>query len=120
MDGNFKAEHLQDRRPADDMFLMDGAGYMVSRGRYKEYLKVTHHPIEVNYVVLPSILLYDAFYIRNLHVTPIGRSTRQMPDTGNWRRPVSVLQRVLVMDALYLTVSLTSKKAKGMFSKTVC
>ena len=47
MDGNFKAEHLPDRCPADQVWLMDGKGYMVRRDNYKEYLRVTHHPPEV-------------------------------------------------------------------------
>ncbi|KAH9843233.1 uncharacterized protein C8Q71DRAFT_794366 [Rhodofomes roseus] len=39
MDGNFSAEHLKMRRPADDIPLADGQGFMVTDGRYKEHLK---------------------------------------------------------------------------------
>ncbi|KAN0074433.1 hypothetical protein V8E55_011845 [Tylopilus felleus] len=46
MDGNFKAEHLPDRRPADQVWLMDRQGYMVEREDYKAYLKATNHPLE--------------------------------------------------------------------------
>ena len=48
MDGNFKAEHMHDRVPEDQVYLMDGRGYMVARERYHEYLKVTDHPAEVS------------------------------------------------------------------------
>ena len=47
MDGNFKAEHMHDRSPSDQVYLMDGRGYMVARDKYHEYLKATHHPAEV-------------------------------------------------------------------------
>jgi hypothetical protein len=48
MDGNFKAEHLHDKNPQDQVWLMmDGLGYMVARPEYHEYLKVTEHPLEV-------------------------------------------------------------------------
>ncbi|KAF8836074.1 hypothetical protein BDN67DRAFT_911829 [Paxillus ammoniavirescens] len=39
MDGNFKAEHMHDCRPDDQVCLMDGRGYMVGRERYQDYLK---------------------------------------------------------------------------------
>ena len=47
MDGNFKAEHMRERRPEDQTWLMDGLGYMVTRPDYHQYLKETHHPLEV-------------------------------------------------------------------------
>lgn len=47
MDGNFKAEHMHDKRPDDQVFLMDGKGYMVSRERYHEYLKAAKDTPEV-------------------------------------------------------------------------
>jgi hypothetical protein len=51
MDGNFKAEHLQERRPDDQIWLMDGLGYTVTRPTYKAYLKCTHHPEEVRVIL---------------------------------------------------------------------
>lgn len=47
MDGNFKAEHMHDKSPADQVYLMDGRGYMVSRDRYHEHLKVSKDAPEV-------------------------------------------------------------------------
>ncbi|KAF8437114.1 hypothetical protein L210DRAFT_3505436 [Boletus edulis BED1] len=46
MDGNFKAEHMHDKRPEDQIWLMDGLAYMVGRSEYQSYLKATHHPLE--------------------------------------------------------------------------
>ncbi|KAH9928247.1 hypothetical protein B0H21DRAFT_712169 [Amylocystis lapponica] len=40
MDGNFSAEHLKMRRPANDVAISDGTGFMVGEGRYKAHLKV--------------------------------------------------------------------------------
>ncbi|KAH7881928.1 hypothetical protein F5I97DRAFT_1817939, partial [Phlebopus sp. FC_14] len=47
MDGNFKAEHMHDQTPCDQVFLIDGRGYMVVRDRYHEYLKNTNHSMEM-------------------------------------------------------------------------
>ncbi|KIN99238.1 hypothetical protein M404DRAFT_30665 [Pisolithus tinctorius Marx 270] len=46
MDGNFKAEHMHDRRPADQVRMMDGRGYMVSNSEYQAYLQATPHVTE--------------------------------------------------------------------------
>ncbi|KAF9222205.1 hypothetical protein BS17DRAFT_796674 [Gyrodon lividus] len=46
MDGNFKAEHLYDRRTDGQVWLMDGLGFMVSWLPYHEYLAASHYPIE--------------------------------------------------------------------------
>ncbi|KIN94587.1 hypothetical protein M404DRAFT_34874 [Pisolithus tinctorius Marx 270] len=46
MDGNFKAEHMHDRRPADQVWLMDGHGFMVTDPDYQTYLKATPHITE--------------------------------------------------------------------------
>jgi len=40
MDGNFKAEHLHVSDPDDEVWLMDGLGYMVGKDRYKSHLEV--------------------------------------------------------------------------------
>ncbi|KAF8124484.1 hypothetical protein EV363DRAFT_1069397, partial [Boletus edulis] len=37
MDGNFKAEHLHEKRSDNQVWLMDGQGFMVTRPEYKEY-----------------------------------------------------------------------------------
>ena len=54
MDGNFKAEHLPDRHPGDQVWLMDGQGYMVGREEYKAYLNATSHPLEVSIIISSS------------------------------------------------------------------
>jgi hypothetical protein len=38
MDGNFKAEHLHAANPADEVWLMDGLGFMVGNSMYKNHL----------------------------------------------------------------------------------
>ena len=49
MDGNFKAEHLHDRKAEDQVWLMDGLGFMVSRAEYKTYLSATNTLQEVTH-----------------------------------------------------------------------
>ncbi|KIK71799.1 hypothetical protein PAXRUDRAFT_22816 [Paxillus rubicundulus Ve08.2h10] len=39
MDGNFKAEHMHDKKLDDQVFLMNGMGYMVGWKKYHDYLK---------------------------------------------------------------------------------
>ncbi|KAI6142207.1 hypothetical protein BKA82DRAFT_167039, partial [Pisolithus tinctorius] len=46
MDGNFKAEHMHDRHPADQVWLMDSCRYMVTDLEYWAYLKDTPHIAE--------------------------------------------------------------------------
>ncbi|KIN93854.1 hypothetical protein M404DRAFT_35666 [Pisolithus tinctorius Marx 270] len=46
MDRNFKAEHMHDRCPADQVRMMDGHGYMVSNSEYQAYLQATPHVTE--------------------------------------------------------------------------
>ncbi|KAI6143499.1 hypothetical protein EDD17DRAFT_1768848 [Pisolithus thermaeus] len=46
MDGNFKAEHMHERRPHDQVWLMDGHGFMVTNPRYRQYIAATPHITE--------------------------------------------------------------------------
>ncbi|KAI6022172.1 hypothetical protein BKA83DRAFT_4054270 [Pisolithus microcarpus] len=46
MDGNFKVEHMHERRPDDQVWLMDGRGFMVANPPYQAYLKATPHITE--------------------------------------------------------------------------
>ncbi|KIK21570.1 hypothetical protein PISMIDRAFT_103870 [Pisolithus microcarpus 441] len=46
MDGNFKAEHMHERQPDDQVWLMDGRGFMVTNPPYQAYLKATPHITE--------------------------------------------------------------------------
>ena len=54
MDGNFKAEHLHDRKAKDQVWLMDGLGFMVSQAEYKTYLSATNTPQEVTRPLHPT------------------------------------------------------------------
>jgi hypothetical protein len=49
VDGNFKAEQIKMRRPENDVALIDGEGYMVTDGPYREHLKVAIETKEVTY-----------------------------------------------------------------------
>ncbi|KAI6138709.1 hypothetical protein BKA82DRAFT_4020772 [Pisolithus tinctorius] len=46
MDGNFKAEHMHELKSEDQVWLMDGLGYMVTNPHYMDYLKATPHIAE--------------------------------------------------------------------------
>ncbi|KAI6117038.1 hypothetical protein EDD16DRAFT_1693093 [Pisolithus croceorrhizus] len=46
MDGNFKAEHMCEWRPDDQVWLMDGHGFMVNNLQYWEYIAATPHIME--------------------------------------------------------------------------
>ena len=46
-DGNFSAEHLKMKKPANDVLLADGTGFMVTDKPYKEHLAVTKEIKEV-------------------------------------------------------------------------
>ncbi|KAI6142482.1 hypothetical protein BKA82DRAFT_4018174 [Pisolithus tinctorius] len=46
MDGNFKAEHMHEQKSKDQVWLMDGLGYMVTNLHYTDYLKATPHIAE--------------------------------------------------------------------------
>lgn len=48
MDGNFKAEHLHMRNPADDVSISDGHGFMVGSKAYGEHLKMGIETPEVS------------------------------------------------------------------------
>ena len=48
MDGNFKAEHMQPRNPTDELWLMDGRGFMVASDNYRDYLAGTANRPEVS------------------------------------------------------------------------
>ncbi|KAG2103721.1 uncharacterized protein F5147DRAFT_654633 [Suillus discolor] len=46
MDGNFKAEHLYAKNPANEVSLMDGRGFMVGNHIYKKHLAVAKDAIQ--------------------------------------------------------------------------
>ena len=39
-DGNFSADHLKQKRPEDDIWLLGGQGMLTGMAQYKEHLKV--------------------------------------------------------------------------------
>jgi len=39
VDGNFKADHIRQKRAADDVFLTNGELYMTAPGPYNEHLE---------------------------------------------------------------------------------
>jgi len=47
MDGNFKAEHMRPKNSANEVWLMDGMGFMVTMPEYKDYLARTLNRVEV-------------------------------------------------------------------------
>jgi hypothetical protein len=54
IDVNFKAEQIKMRRPENDVVLIDGEGYMVTDGPYREHLRVA---VETKEVINPIYLL---------------------------------------------------------------
>ena len=63
MDGNFKAKHLHDQKAKDQVWLMDGLGFMVSRAEYKTYLSATNtlqevtHPLHLTQIQHMSLTI---------------------------------------------------------------
>ena len=57
VDGNFKAEQINMRKPDDDIALIDGEGYMVTDGPYREHLKYSVESKEVNNISVQHITL---------------------------------------------------------------
>ncbi|KIK73167.1 hypothetical protein PAXRUDRAFT_21146 [Paxillus rubicundulus Ve08.2h10] len=69
MDGNFKAEHMHDKKPDDQVFLMDAMGYMVGQTKYHDYLKAAKDAPEGQTVIT------------------IGWRTRPTPIGISWKPP---------------------------------
>ncbi|KAI6147700.1 hypothetical protein BKA82DRAFT_4014879 [Pisolithus tinctorius] len=78
MDGNFKAEHMLPKNAAEEVWLMDGNGFMVTSAPYKEYLTGTVNRIEVGLLI------------------------KQMHKGISWNRPGLVDVPVRGMAVLYL------------------
>ena len=49
MDGNFKAEHMLLKNASQELWLMDGKGFMVTSEPYKRYLARSVNQVEVSY-----------------------------------------------------------------------
>ena len=52
VDGNFSAEHLKMRQPANDVSIADGHGFMVTDGPYKRHLVEANEDRQVGRLLL--------------------------------------------------------------------
>ena len=75
MDGNFKVEHMKPKNAAAEIWLMDGKGYMVTSGAYKDYLAGTVNRIEVYMHMASQMSLIKALAIR-LQQSPSGQPSQ--------------------------------------------
>lgn len=59
LDGNFKADHMIMKLPRDDVWLVDGEGYFVSRAAYQQHLKthVTRRQVNFHICHVLTVLL---------------------------------------------------------------
>jgi len=79
VDGNFKADHVRQRRPEDDVWLTSGEGMTAEPTRYKAHLKLAKETKEA----------------RSVNLTPLSISLKleyrkRIPATvpsGHWKRP---------------------------------
>lgn len=55
MDGNFTANHLQQRRPEDDVKLSDGQAMMTPSGNYQAHLRIAKDYHDVSIAYRPTI-----------------------------------------------------------------
>ena len=62
MDGNFKAEHMRPKNPANEVWLMDGMGFMVTMPAYKDYLAGTLNQVEVSGCTFDAVKLANAIH----------------------------------------------------------
>lgn len=69
MDGNFKAEHLQDRKADNQVWLMDGHGFAVSHAEYKDYLSAMPFLLEVSFcqLVVAALHVYSSLLQSDHH-----------------------------------------------------
>ena len=56
IDGNFSAEHLKMRQPANDISITDGHGFMVTDGPYKQHLLEAAEDTQVGSLLYPTPL----------------------------------------------------------------
>ena len=54
MDGNFKAEHMVSKSASQELWLMDGKGFMVTSDPYKEYVARSVNHVEVRSQYSPA------------------------------------------------------------------
>ena len=62
MDGNFKAEHMRPRNSENEVWLMDGMGFMATMPEYKDYLAGTLNRVEVGDYTCHALQHCNAIY----------------------------------------------------------
>ena len=60
MDGNFKAEHMLLKNASQELWLMDGKGFMVTSEPYNRYLAGSVNRVEVRVIHYRGILSHPA------------------------------------------------------------
>jgi hypothetical protein len=48
-DGNFKADHVRQKNPANDLWLSEGGGMMTKRAEYELFLENAQERVTVGY-----------------------------------------------------------------------
>ncbi|KAI6147871.1 hypothetical protein BKA82DRAFT_4014997 [Pisolithus tinctorius] len=102
MDSNFKAKHMLPKNAAEEVWLMDGNGFMVTSAPYKEYLTGTINQIEVGTRLIVSC--------SNLTAITTGLLIKQMHKGISWNQPGLVDVPVQGMAVLYLMQWLTFRR----------
>jgi hypothetical protein len=62
-DGNFKADHVMQKRPDDDVPLTAGEGMCAEPKRYHEHLKLAQETKEVCHFSLLTIKCYNRYIL---------------------------------------------------------
>ena len=73
IDGNFSAEHLKMRQPANDISIADGHGFMVTDGPYKQHLLEATEDRQVGSLLYPIPISRLHFAPSNPRVTRTGQ-----------------------------------------------
>ncbi|KAI6094048.1 hypothetical protein EV401DRAFT_1807140, partial [Pisolithus croceorrhizus] len=75
MDGNFKAEHMCEQRPDNQVWLMDGHGFMVTNPQYWQYIAATPHITEKSTCNNHKAISQASASHRKLNSTGVGATT---------------------------------------------
>jgi sigma54-dependent transcription regulator len=111
MDGNFSAEHMRCRTGETDVPLSAGMAFMANPDSFKAHLHSGKEIVQVCWILLTGAVNLNPH--RLAHVT----------HTGPLNRPIQVAHILMLqaseqlpaaMDSLYLHLSLTFRREKGM------
>ncbi|KAI6098420.1 hypothetical protein EDD16DRAFT_1527190 [Pisolithus croceorrhizus] len=72
MGGNFKAEHMHEWQPDDQVWLMDGCSFMVGNPQYQEYIEATPHITEKSACNNHKVISQASASHRKLNSTGVG------------------------------------------------